>query len=80
MRRFDPALFQEIPWGTDRVFEETLKRVHPHQDRIGILGRWYDVDTVSDLRRLRAHLTQMAEGGEGGIPLRTCQVLSELVF
>lgn len=78
MRRFNPILFQGIPWGSEKVFEETLQRARPFADRIGVLRRWYDVDTPSDLKRLRKDLTRMAEHRDAEIPSRTHQVLSTL--
>jgi len=78
LRCFLPLLFHGIPWGTERVFEETMKRVDPSE--VGVLERWYDVDTPSDLKRLRDHLNQMAKDPADSIPSRTQRVLSELTF
>jgi len=53
MRRVDAALFEEIPWGTDRVLEITRARL------VSLNWRWHelparsDVDRPSDLARLR---------------------------
>lgn len=80
MRRFNPTPFQEIPWGTERVFEETVKRVSLSSGPVGILDRWYDVDTPNDLKRLRRHLAQMEARNETEMPPRTHRVLSEMVF
>ncbi|CAN5135663.1 TIGR04282 family arsenosugar biosynthesis glycosyltransferase [soil metagenome] len=48
-----PAIFQDIPWSSERVYSTTLKRA----DQAGLTGivellQWYDVDTPNDLRRL----------------------------
>ena len=75
MRRFIPELFQGISWGTERVFEETLKRLKP--DRVGILNRWYDVDTPTDLKRLQDDLDEMKKRNDPGIPMQTFYLLSE---
>ncbi len=53
-------LFQNIPWGTAVVLQETLARLAPHE--FFLLPRWYDVDTVSDLRRLEQDLSTQLEG------------------
>lgn len=47
-----PALFENIPWSTDRVLALTRE----HADRLGLrhtsLPEWRDVDTIDDLRAL----------------------------
>jgi hypothetical protein len=47
-----PALFEKIPWSTDRVLALTCE----HAGRLGLshalLPEWRDVDTVDDLRAL----------------------------
>ena len=75
MCRFIPELFQRISWGTERVFEETLKRLKP--DRVGILNRWYDVDTPTDLKRLQGDLDQMKKRNDPDIPMQTSRLFSE---
>lgn len=50
--RAHPQLFERIPWGTPQVLEHTCKAA----DALGIaverIPQWYDVDSLSDLRRL----------------------------
>ena len=62
-------LFQNIPWGTAIVLGETQSRVAPHE--FFLLPPWYDVDTVSDLRRLEQDLKTKFEG----FPARTHEFL-----
>jgi len=78
MRRFLPSLFQGIPWGTEKVFAETMKRLDP--SAVGVLKRWYDVDTPQDLERLREELARMTKDRGEEIPRKTHRVLSELLF
>ncbi len=66
-------LFQNIPWGTAVVLQETLARLAPHE--FFLLPRWYDVDTVSDLRRLEQDLRTQFEG----FPARTHEFLQSLL-
>jgi rSAM/selenodomain-associated transferase 1 len=47
-----PALFADVPWSTERVLETTLARAQALRLRVGLLPRWFDVDTEADLRRL----------------------------
>ena len=50
------AVFERITWSTSRVFEQTLERAREHGLRTHVLREWYDIDTVTDLVRLREHL------------------------
>lgn len=52
-----PAIFEGIPWSSDKVYSATLKQAV----RIGLTGivelsKFYDVDTPDDLRRLFAEV------------------------
>ena len=51
-----PALFTGVAWGTSRVLAQTLARARRAGRRLRLLPRWYDVDTLADLRRLAAEL------------------------
>ncbi|HEV3061935.1 MAG TPA: TIGR04282 family arsenosugar biosynthesis glycosyltransferase [Vicinamibacterales bacterium] len=46
------ALFANIPWGTARVFSQTLTAAHSLGVPVTLLPTWYDVDTEADLRRV----------------------------
>lgn len=56
MTREHPGVFKHITWSTNRVFEQTLERAREHRLRTHVLREWYDIDTVTDLARLREHL------------------------
>lgn len=45
------ALFTDMPWGTDRVFEETLARCRDTSLSVATLPVIWDVDTAADWRR-----------------------------
>jgi uncharacterized protein len=51
LKRPQPALFQDIAWGSASVLEQTLARAR----HLGLTGRcvdrWYDVDDAANLRR-----------------------------
>jgi rSAM/selenodomain-associated transferase 1 len=49
-KKFSPQAFKGIPWGTERVFEETMKILKHEGLTIHILQPWRDIDTVEDLR------------------------------
>lgn len=46
-KRVHRCLFQDIPWGTDRVFQLTLKRIQIARVTVGILERVADVDDLA---------------------------------
>ena len=49
---FTPSLFQDIPWGTHSVFQETLLKIQQAHQTVGLLPTWSDVDTITDLKNL----------------------------
>jgi glycosyltransferase A (GT-A) superfamily protein (DUF2064 family) len=54
-----PGLFQEIDWSTERVMAQTLARAESLGLNVFLLPAWYDVDTASDLDRLRAEIASL---------------------
>lgn len=51
-----PFLFKEIPWSTKGVTELTVKKAQSFDLTVHLLDKWYDVDTVEDLQRLKRYL------------------------
>ncbi len=47
--QFLPAAFRAIPWGTRKVFEDTLRVLGDHHQHPLILPRWRDIDEYEDL-------------------------------
>ena len=54
VRRFLPALFESMPWGTDVVLAETLRRAHHAGRTVAILRTLSDIDTAEDWARWHA--------------------------
>ncbi|WNF45650.1 TIGR04282 family arsenosugar biosynthesis glycosyltransferase [Pseudomonas sp. SG20056] len=54
LRRIDAALFSDMPWGTERVFDMTLQRLQQLDWRPALLPALWDVDRPEDLSRLAA--------------------------
>ena len=54
-----PALFENIEWSTERVMQQTLQQARLHNLHIRLIPRWYDVDTVEDMRKLAEQLQDM---------------------
>jgi len=49
-KKFSPQAFKGIPWGTERVFEETMKILEREGLTVHTLQPQRDIDTVEDLR------------------------------
>jgi len=62
VRAPQPALFQGIPWSTERVTPVTLEKARGLGLRVHLLPSWFDVDTEADLRRLHAELATARDG------------------
>jgi len=45
-----PEAFDGIPWGTENVFEKTMKVFRKHGLKIHALPKWRDIDTYEDLK------------------------------
>jgi uncharacterized protein len=67
-----PMLFADVPWSTERVLDTTLARAEARGMRVRLLGRWFDVDTERDLRRLCDQV------GVSGGPPRTAALVPTL--
>ncbi len=52
MPRFEPRLFENIPWSTSGVSDATRARAREIGVEIDTWGTWYDVDRSEDLGRL----------------------------
>ena len=54
MNQPTPEIFANMTWSHDQVLAETTARLKALGVSFGLLPSWFDVDTVEDLRRLRA--------------------------
>jgi rSAM/selenodomain-associated transferase 1 len=45
-------VFEEIPWSTPHVFQETITKIQQATHSVGLLPVWSDIDTISDLKNL----------------------------
>ena len=67
MRRPHPELFANIPWSTDKVLANTLKRAREFGVRADLLPRWNDLDTIDDLIAFyNLHKNKAAQKGWAG--------------
>ncbi len=51
MKSPHPELFRDIPWSTERVYEETMNRIRTGGLSLHVLPVLRDIDTEDDLRR-----------------------------
>ncbi|MCG2735448.1 MAG: glycosyltransferase [Candidatus Methanoperedenaceae archaeon] len=56
MRSWVPDLFRGIPWSTADVTKMTVKKAQTLGLKVLLLERWYDVDTIMDIKRLKRDL------------------------
>jgi hypothetical protein len=56
-KTFTPRVFEDIPWGKQTVFQETMMKIKQAHRSLGLLPIWSDIDTIADLK----HLIQRAE-------------------
>ena len=56
LRQHSRGLFENIPWSTSRAYAQTALNAQRLGLRLLELPQWYDIDTPSDLLRLRAEL------------------------
>ncbi len=56
VKRPQPRLLREVRMSTPHVARDTLALAQEMKLSVGLLPAWYDVDTVSELERLRAEL------------------------
>lgn len=56
LRASQPALFENVDWGSERVLAQTLDRARDAGLEATLIDPWHDVDTPDDLRRLAREL------------------------
>ena len=49
---FTTSVFEDIPWGTQMVFQETLMKLKQTSHTVGLLPVWSDIDTMTDVKNL----------------------------
>ena len=54
---FSPQVFEGITWGTENVFEETMRKLKRFRRTVHTLPYHRDIDTAEDLKRLKGRLS-----------------------
>jgi len=59
---FNPAIFRNVPWGSNEVLHLTLDRIRESRNSVSMLPARYDIDVVEDLQRFaREHAATEGE-------------------
>jgi hypothetical protein len=56
LRRPEPELFYGVDWGTGRVLQQTLDRIHVANLTVALLSELRDIDRIEDLQHCRVTL------------------------
>lgn len=62
MKKPHPILLRQVRMSTPQVLADTLALAQSIGATVSLLPAWYDVDTVTDLRRLLAGTAELADG------------------
>jgi len=79
LKQLDRAIFENIDWSTDRVFEQTMTRARELQVRVELLLSGYDVDDRVALRRLCQELLDTGATSTNDVAPATKKFLTEIV-
>lgn len=52
LKKLHRPLFEDIPWSSESVFEQTIQRARKTNLKVHLLPAWYDVDNAASLHRL----------------------------
>lgn len=52
-------LFKNVPWSSAQTLKNTLKNTTALKKKVIVLDKWYDVDSVESLSRLKADLRKL---------------------
>ena len=58
LTRCPPGILADLPWSATDTFARTVARLREHGLEAEVLPPWFDVDTASDLPRLRGLLSR----------------------
>ena len=61
LKQPQPGIFRDVAWSTERVTDESLARAEALGLNVALLPPWYDVDTATDMKRLRAELATLPD-------------------
>ena len=59
LKKLYPEIFRDIEWSTSQVLAQSLAKVEREGLRVALLPEWYDVDTPSDVKRLREEVANL---------------------
>lgn len=59
-RAYHPALFQDIPWSTERVLRTTIEKCERRHLRVTLLKVLQDIDTIDDIKAYCENISESA--------------------
>lgn len=75
--RFVPELFQNVSWGDRSVLRKTTEALKNAGRSFTLVVEWYDIDTESDLVRLREEIEYLSREEPDRVPRRVAAALPE---
>ena len=73
--RLHPELFRAIPWGSDQVCRETVRRARRERISLALLPDWEDVDLPESVAGLWKEILRREKAGSTEIPRATERLL-----
>jgi glycosyltransferase A (GT-A) superfamily protein (DUF2064 family) len=58
-KQFQPNLFRGISWGTSKVIAQSLAKCKQMDLEVGLLPKWYDISTETEIYRLYSDLKRI---------------------
>ncbi len=77
MNRKRTEVFDGVPWGSEMVLDETLKKIEKAKASLELLPVWYDVDEFQDLVLLKTHVKCLSYSGQD-FPKETLEFLQQI--
>ena len=60
-RKFSPLALQNVNWSSPSTLDESIKACQKRKLSTSTISKWYDVDELQDLQKLRISLTQKTD-------------------
>ncbi len=57
---FCPEAFEGISWSTEKVFEETMKKLRFNRRSVTLMPEWIDIDTLASLKTWYKRITPLS--------------------
>ncbi|KPQ43362.1 MAG: hypothetical protein MPEBLZ_02083 [Candidatus Methanoperedens nitroreducens] len=78
LRESQPLIFEGIPWSTSGVTELTMNKAQSSGLIVSLLEKWYDIDTIEDLQRLKNEMYSSNNQKNSFLCKNTCCAIRKL--